>query len=189
MSVLKVDKIQNTGGTTAITIDSNGFVLPKVPSFRADKTIAVDWTTGGGTGNLVTFNHTDGSGGSGDNSYNNGFDLSTLGTTGKVSPPIDGIYHIKASFLLNGNNTAGTAYVSINKNGTATAGNTMGQNVYNTFATNAYWTIQANCTLSLTTSDFFGISKNDNFKYWGAGVNVHSDYGYNFVECRLISTI
>ena len=188
-SILKVDTIQNTGGTTGLTIDSGGRVLPSVPAFRADKTVAIDWTAGGGTGNLVTFNHTNGSGGSGDNSYNNGFDLSTIGTTGKVSPPVNGIYHIKASFLLNGNNSAGTAYVSINKNGTSTAGNTMGQNVYNTFATNAYWTIQANCTLSLTTSDFFGVGKNDSFKYWGSGVGVHSDYGYNFLECRLISTI
>jgi hypothetical protein len=188
-SILKVDTIQNTGGTTGLTIDSGGRVLPNIPAFRADKTVAIDWTAGGGTGNLVTFNHTDGSGGTGDHSYNNGFNLSTIGTTGKVSPPVNGIYHIKASFLLNGNNSAGTAYVSINKNGTATAGNTMGQNVYNTFSTNAYWTIQTNCTLSLTTSDFFGIGKNDNFKYWGAGVNAHSDFGYNFVECRLISTI
>ena len=34
-SVLKVNEIQNTGGTTALTIDSSGFVLPKVPTFQA----------------------------------------------------------------------------------------------------------------------------------------------------------
>ena len=30
-SILKVDEIQNTGGTTGLTINSNGFVAPKVP--------------------------------------------------------------------------------------------------------------------------------------------------------------
>ena len=30
-SILKVDTIQNTGGTTGLTIDSSGFVAPKVP--------------------------------------------------------------------------------------------------------------------------------------------------------------
>ena len=30
-SILKVDEIQNTGGTTGLTINSSGFVLPKVP--------------------------------------------------------------------------------------------------------------------------------------------------------------
>ena len=188
-SILKVDTIQNTGGTTGLTIDSGGRVLPSIPAFRADRTSATDWTTGGGTGNLVTFNHTDGSGGTGDYSYNNGFNLSTIGTTGKVSPPVNGIYHIKASFLLNGNNSAGTVYVTINKNGTSTTASLVAQNVYNTFATNDYHTIQANCSISLTTSDFFGIGKNDTFKYWSAGVGVHGNYGYNFVECRLISTI
>jgi|TARA_R100000482_G_scaffold13916_1_gene4156 hypothetical protein len=30
-SILKVDTIQNSGGTTGLTIDSSGFVAPKVP--------------------------------------------------------------------------------------------------------------------------------------------------------------
>ena len=34
-SILKVDTIQNTGGTTGLTIDSNGFVLPKAVAFSA----------------------------------------------------------------------------------------------------------------------------------------------------------
>ena len=36
-SILKVDTIQNTGGTTGLTIDSNGFVLPKAIAFSACK--------------------------------------------------------------------------------------------------------------------------------------------------------
>ena len=34
-SILKVDTIQNTGGTTGLTIDSSGSVLPKTPTFSA----------------------------------------------------------------------------------------------------------------------------------------------------------
>ena len=34
-SVLKVDAIQNTAGTSGLTIDSNGFVLPKAVAFSA----------------------------------------------------------------------------------------------------------------------------------------------------------
>ena len=37
MSVLKVDSIQNTGGTTALTLDSNGFVIPKAVAFSVYK--------------------------------------------------------------------------------------------------------------------------------------------------------
>jgi len=190
-SILKVNTIQHTGGTTGITLNSNGIIYPKVPCFRADKTTAVDWTTGGGTGGLVTFNHTDGSGGSGDNSFNIGFDLSTIGTTGKVSPPVDGIYSIKAAFLVNSTNTsAGTAYVSINKNATSTSnGALLLINHYETFAASTYYYVEVQATAKLTTSDYFGIGKNDGFKYWGAGLNNHADYGYNFCECQLISTL
>jgi len=188
-STLKVNTIQHTGGTTGITLNSNGIIYPKVPCFRADKTVAIDWTTGGGTDNLVTFNHTDGSGGSGDNSFNIGFNLSTIGTTGKVSPPVDGIYSIKAAFLINNNNASGgTAYVSINKNATGTSnGALLLINHYEQFAANNYYMVEVQATAKLTTSDYFGIGKNDLLKYWGNGG--HADYGYNFVECQLISTL
>ena len=36
-SVLKVDAIQNTAGTSGLTIDSNGFVLPKAVAFSVYK--------------------------------------------------------------------------------------------------------------------------------------------------------
>src|SRR6056300_16290 len=34
-STLKVNEIQHTNGTSALTIDTNGFVAPKVPTFQA----------------------------------------------------------------------------------------------------------------------------------------------------------
>tara|TARA_A100001015_G_scaffold247682_1_gene284653 strand:+ start:361 stop:939 length:579 start_codon:yes stop_codon:yes gene_type:complete len=189
-STLKVNTIQHTGGTTGITLNSNGIIYPKVPCFRADKSIGLGWTTGGGDGQLVTFNHIDGSGGSGDHSFNIGFDLSTIGTTGKVSPPVNGIYSIKAAFLINNNNAStSTAYVSIQKNAiNSSDGATFLINHYEQFPANYYYMVEVQATAKLTTSDYFGIGKHDGLKYWGAGVNNNADYGYNFVECRLIST-
>ena len=40
MSILKVDSIQNTGGTTALTIDNSGSVLDKRPLFHAKQSSA-----------------------------------------------------------------------------------------------------------------------------------------------------
>ena len=34
-SVIKVNEIQNTSGTTALSIDGSGFVAPKTPTFSA----------------------------------------------------------------------------------------------------------------------------------------------------------
>ena len=129
-------------------------------------------------------------GGSGDHSFNIGFDLSTIGTTGKVSPPVNGIYSIKAAFLINNNNAStSTAYVSIQKNAiNSSDGATFLINHYEQFPANYYYMVEVQATAKLTTSDYFGIGKHDGLKYWGAGVNNNADYGYNFVECRLIST-
>ena len=57
-SILKVDTIQNTGGTTGLTIDSNGFVAPKVPvlslsltsnttTYSSNNFHLIDWSTYG----------------------------------------------------------------------------------------------------------------------------------------------
>ena len=45
-SVLKVNEIQHTGGTSALTIDSNGFMFPKLPHFLIRNTTAQTVTTG-----------------------------------------------------------------------------------------------------------------------------------------------
>ena len=39
-SILKVNEIQHTGGTSAATIDSNGFMFPKLPHFLIRNTTA-----------------------------------------------------------------------------------------------------------------------------------------------------
>ena len=56
-SIIKVDQIQNTSGTTGLSIDGSGFVAPKVPLFQvvltSDQTVTsnvvtkVDWSAHG----------------------------------------------------------------------------------------------------------------------------------------------
>lgn len=48
-SIIKVDQIQNAAGTTGLTIDSSGFVLPKTPTFQVklssgQSTTSASWT-------------------------------------------------------------------------------------------------------------------------------------------------
>ena len=45
-SVLKVDAIQNTAGTSALTIDSGGFILPKAVAFQMHPTSSQTLTNG-----------------------------------------------------------------------------------------------------------------------------------------------
>lgn len=52
-SVLKVDAIQNTAGTSGLTIDSNGFVFPKRPVLEVG--ITNDQTLTSGTWTKVNF--------------------------------------------------------------------------------------------------------------------------------------
>ena len=53
-SILKVDTIQNTGGTTGLTIDNNGRMLtPARPAFHAKKSGSAAWQSLGGTSQTV----------------------------------------------------------------------------------------------------------------------------------------
>ena len=86
-SILKVDTIQNTGGTTGLTIDSSGRPLtPARPAFRAHMTgdqsapTANSFTT-------IQFNATN---------YNIGNSFNT--STHTFTTPVAGIYHFYLSY-------------------------------------------------------------------------------------------
>ena len=102
-SVLKVDTIQNTGGTTGLTIDSNGFVLPKAVAFSAylsanQSLTAATWTK-------AAFNTED---------FDTNSDFDTAND--RFQPSIAGYYQINCSFAwLNGTSTAGL--MEFRKNG------------------------------------------------------------------------
>ena len=94
-SILKVDTIQNTGGTSGLTIDSNGFVLPKAVAFSAymsgtQSISASTWTK-------VTFNTEE-------------YDTASQydHSNSKFQPTIAGYYQINAALAwMDGASTAG----------------------------------------------------------------------------------
>ena len=112
MSTLKVENIAHTNNTASATITSDGYFLPKAYAFRATKHVNTNWTSGGGTGTAITFDNT-----SVYSAFNSGFDLSEIGTTGKIFIPVNGIYRISASFLTANNNNQ-SSYVTIAFNNT-----------------------------------------------------------------------
>jgi len=108
-SVLKVDNIQNSSGTSALTIDSGGRILtPARPVFGATQYSANGSIFGNGTiSNLVTGIQW------GDVAVNQGNHFNN--TTGIFTCPVAGIYSV--FFNLNYRTTAGTftgAHVCLN---------------------------------------------------------------------------
>tara|TARA_R100001440_G_scaffold73046_1_gene97285 strand:+ start:317 stop:859 length:543 start_codon:yes stop_codon:yes gene_type:complete len=89
-SILKVDTIQNTGGTTGLTIDSSGRVLTSVrPAFMVGISSQYSHTSG----NVIQYDTTSGTGG-----FNSGnhFDTSNY----KFVVPVDGLYQFHASLMI-----------------------------------------------------------------------------------------
>lgn len=84
VSTIKVDNIQNASGTAAITIDSNGFPLPKAMAFSATKSAAQSISSG--TWTKITFDTEE-------------FDTGNMydASTSKFQPSIAGYYHITCS--------------------------------------------------------------------------------------------
>ena len=171
---------------TAATINSSGVMLPKTYAFRATKHVATNWTTGGGTGSAITFNNI-----STNDCFNSGFDLSEIGTTGKIYIPVTGIYRVSAGFLTSNNNSSGgQTYITVAYNNTDGSGgapavtlqNNYGYNVANT---HAY--VMVNTIVKGTAGEFFCITKEETLKYWSNGTNVNdTTWGYNQVCCELI---
>ena len=85
-SVIKVDNIQNSSGTDAISIDSSGRIKqPNLVAFKAGR------SAGTVTNNTdIVFNYA---------YYNNGNHYST--TTGKFTAPVDGVYVLTFNILTN----------------------------------------------------------------------------------------
>lgn len=100
-SILKVDNIQNSGGTAAMSIDSTGRVfLPQVPSWRVSLTAAQSVTAAGNS--IIQWNNT-----STENCFvQGGITISSY----QVVVPVAGVYQCNFNVRLDG---IGSGYVII----------------------------------------------------------------------------
>ena len=95
-SVLKVNTIRHTNGTSGMTIDSSGRVFqPTKPSFNAHRNSGGDIAANTGSSGVVIFNSTT-------VNIGNGFDTST----GKFTAPVAGTYFFSTSCLTTATNSA-----------------------------------------------------------------------------------
>jgi hypothetical protein len=188
-SILKVNEIQHTGGTSAMTVSSTGQVIPKWYAIRALKHVAINWTTGGASaGTAVTYDNTSVVG-----AFNSGFNVTNLATDGKFIIPVDGIYRISFSFLVNNNNSSGgNTYVTIVKNNTVGSGGdnaTTMFNDYHAFAANTHTMAQGTTIVQCVANDYICICKEDSFNYWGNGTSTSAaTWGYNQCCIELIGS-
>ena len=110
-SILKVDTIQNTGGTTGLTIDSSGRVTrPVIPAWRVG--LASSLVFSGVTQNaLTTVQWTSSSDSARDRFIQGGCSLSS----GKITVPVTGLYQMSSTVRFD-NVGSGYALLQIYKN-------------------------------------------------------------------------
>ena len=109
-SILKVDEIQNTGGTTWLTIDSSGRVLkPVIPAWRLSLTANQNITTAGGSGTDILW----------DDTTSANFNFLVGGCTlssGVITVPVDGLYQCNALVRIDNISSSGYIIMRVLKN-------------------------------------------------------------------------
>ena len=149
-SILKVDTIQNTGGTTGLTIDSSGAILrPVLPYGQASK---------GGSAQSPTNKITIGT------NVISGGGLTVDTTNYRMIVPIAGLYAIGFTQLTDSTNT--NTEVHMRKNGTQIAGSSS-----QTQSAASYATLSQHMVIELSANDYI--------EWWVAGGAVHNNSQYN----------
>jgi hypothetical protein len=103
-SIIKVDQIQNSGGTSVMSFDSSGNISHSVvkPAFRIARSSSSAQTTSGGTGIICPFDVITSNA---QNCFNQGgFTFSG----GVVTVPVDGVYQLNSNIRVDG---VGTGYL------------------------------------------------------------------------------
>lgn len=159
-SVLKVDNIQNSSGTSALSVDSSGNVSATtyvkqsaIPAFFARSSTST-YPTGSGT---AAFNDVTSVG-----CFNQGGHYST--STYKFTAPVDGIYSF-ACQLYSNNETQAVIYWYINNNAVA------GTQVNGTNDQSAYEGMEMAVTFKLTANDTVHVHAN-------TGHHLNAGYSY-----------
>jgi hypothetical protein len=144
MSILRVDQIQHSNGTSALTIDSSGRMnFGNKPLVHACRNVTSAWENFGTTAVIYIYNFT---------ITNVGNNYST--STGIFTCPISGYYKITTSALFG--SVAAYAYQFHYKNGAPIAGNTSAH--YNTTtSTGAYWTCGYSTIVQCSANDTLAV--------------------------------
>ena len=155
-SILKVDTIQNTGGTTGLTIDSSGRALrPVIPFGQAslgNSPVAATAKIG------LEYNIVSGGG------------LTVDQTNDRMIVPVAGLYQIGFTHLTDAQTH--TVGIEMRKNGTTIEGSrtqVKGQ---------TYVNIGLNMLISLEANDYI--------EWWSQSGTVHNNTTYNNMFCYLI---
>ena len=149
-SILKVDTIQNSSGTTGLTIDNSGAILkPVIPYGQASKSGSAQTATAKITldGNVIS------SGG-----------LTVDTTNDRMIVPIAGLYAIGFTQLTD--STSANTEVHMRKNGTQISGTSS-----QTHASNDYATLSMKFLIELAANDYI--------EWWCAAGAVHNNINYN----------
>tara|TARA_B100000963_G_scaffold170223_1_gene148119 strand:- start:214 stop:690 length:477 start_codon:yes stop_codon:yes gene_type:complete len=155
-SILKVDTIQNTGGTTGLTIDSSGRVLHPVIPFGQAST-GVSAVTGG---NKLTL----------DSNIISGGGLTVDTTNERMIVPVAGLYRIGYSHLTD--NLTTTVGVEMRKNGTRIDGSRT--------------QVKGQTYVGLTVHMLASLAVNDYIEWWVDTGTVHNNSIYNNMYVYLI---
>ena len=154
--IIKVDTIQNNGGTTGLTIDSNGYITSgKVPAWRIGRDTDFN-VTNSATWTQIQWDALD-------ISAENIFMQNVTYSSGNITVPVAGIYQINATVRADGLTTdSGYFILSLQRNGDR-AGladtyslNTRYSSTYQSFSTSTVFKCDANDALSV-----YGYSSND----------------------------
>ena len=176
-SVLKVNQIQHTGGTSALTVDSSGRInQPALP--------AMHWQ-GGNEGNVTIasnenfFATNDGQAAV----YTDGTYLSFIqggmtytSSTGRFTVPIDGIYHISCTIYCNEDGQ--TFRINGKINGTSRF---MAHNALNNSSPSSRGTHTVTATLKLTGGDYITFTNGS-----GHNVQFYQGIGHTFGNIHLV---
>ena len=139
-SILKVNEIQHTGGTTALTVDSSGRILqPQKPAFRAYRTSSwviptTTWTDFAAQATIFNYG----------NNYDSG--------TGRFTAPVTGLYWFHAQWF--GSVAPNRGIAALYVNGTQSGSGRGVQTLYLGSTSNGGITYAATGLINLTAAEY-----------------------------------
>jgi len=148
-SILKVDTIQNTGGTTGLSIDSSGRVTqPSMPAWRIGVSSNYDITNGQNSYNVANFSLTS------DTTRRFFTQGGITVSSGVVTVPVSGIYNVGSTVRMD-NISTGYALITMGINGSFDAsrgsynlkGNSGFSSNYHTWTENTIFKLDASDTV------------------------------------------